>query len=101
MIVSTRTRRVGRFTAIACAAVLLSAQAAWAGVQPTPFRTGLFAVARGQGVRVSLVNAGEVRGIINPCVKIWDAQAQLLAETDLGRVRRGRSVSAEYLTGPG
>ena len=95
MIVSTRTRRLG-FTAIACAAVLLSAQAAWAGIQPEPFRTGLFAVARGQGVRVSLVNAGDVRGIINPCFKIWDAQARLIAETDLGRVRRGRSVSAEY-----
>ena len=91
-----KTRHIRRFTAIACAVVLLSAQAAWAGVQPTPFRTGLFAVARGQGVRVSLVNAGDVRGIITPCVKIWDAQAQLLAETDVGRVRRGHSVSASY-----
>jgi hypothetical protein len=43
---------------------LFSGSPAWAGVEPEPFRTGLFGVTAGQMIRVSVVNAG----IIQPCV---------------------------------
>jgi hypothetical protein len=39
----------------------------WAGVQPTPFRTGLFGITPGQAIRVSVLNAGNIGGTINPC----------------------------------
>ena len=42
---------------------LFSASPAWAGIEPQPFRTGLFGITAGQTIRVSVVNAG----IINPC----------------------------------
>ena len=44
-----------------------SGSPAWAGIQPTPFRTGLFGVVAGQTIRVSVVNAGGTAGIIDPC----------------------------------
>jgi hypothetical protein len=47
---------------------LVSAPPVWAGIQPQPFRTGLFGVAPGQAIRVSVLNGGE-RGVINPCVE--------------------------------
>ena len=47
--------------------VLFSGTLAWAGVQPTPFRTGLFGIAAGQAIRVSVLNAGNDGGTINPC----------------------------------
>jgi hypothetical protein len=46
---------------------VLAASQAWAGIEPTPFRTGLFGLAAGQAIRVSLLNAGNQTGIIGPC----------------------------------
>jgi hypothetical protein len=46
---------------------VVSASQAWAGINPQPFRTGLFGIAAGQAIRVSLLNAGNQAGIINPC----------------------------------
>lgn len=49
-------------------AVLLSGLPVWAGVSPQPFRTGLFGIAAGQGIRVSVLNAADDGGgTINPC----------------------------------
>ena len=45
-----------------------SVSPAWAGIDPVPFRTGLFGVVAGQTIRVSVVNAGAAAGVINPCV---------------------------------
>ena len=50
-----------------CIAALLAPPVASAGVQPDPFRTGLFGVAVGQAIRVSVLNAGNEGGIIEPC----------------------------------
>jgi hypothetical protein len=47
---------------------VLTASQAWAGINPQPFRTGLFGIAAGQAIRVSLLNAGNQAGVINPCV---------------------------------
>ena len=46
---------------------VLAVSQAWAGIQPQPFRTGLFGIAPGQAIRVSLLNAGNQGGIIEPC----------------------------------
>jgi hypothetical protein len=43
--------------------ILFSSSPAWAGINPQPFRTGLFGVTAGQTIRISVVNAG----IIEPC----------------------------------
>jgi hypothetical protein len=48
--------------------LLFSVAPGWAGVEPTPFRTGLFGVTAAQAVRVSVFSAGVAGGIINPCV---------------------------------
>jgi hypothetical protein len=47
---------------------LFSSALAWAGISPQPFRTGLFGIVAGQAIRVSVLNAGIERGVINPCV---------------------------------
>ena len=59
-------RTCRRSLGLVCAGTLL-APLAWAGVQPTPFRTGLFGITPGQAVRVSVLNAGGDGGIIGPC----------------------------------
>ena len=51
-----------------------------AGVDPQPFRTGLFGIKEGQAIRVSVLNAGEVGGIIAPCVRFLDLDGTLLLE---------------------
>ena len=61
------TRRVGRALGLVCIATLLSPSVASAGIEPEPFRTGLFGVAVGQAIRVSVLNAGNEGGIIEPC----------------------------------
>src|SRR5262245_36094029 len=64
-VVMTRTRialNVRRSLGLASIAALLAAPHAWAGIEPTPFRTGLFGVMAGQTIRVSVLNAGEARG---------------------------------------
>jgi hypothetical protein len=85
---------------LACLAVVLSGQLAWAGIEPTPFRTGLFGVVAGQTVRVSIVNAGDAAGIINPCMRIWSAAGVLLAETDGGPLPTGVGTFADFILTP-
>ena len=46
---------------------VLATSQAWAGIEPQPFRTGLFGIAAGQAIRVSVLNAGVAGGVINPC----------------------------------
>jgi hypothetical protein len=58
-------RRTG--IALVCVGTVLAPALASAGITPTPFRTGLFGIATGQAVRVSVLNAGEVGGTVNPC----------------------------------
>jgi hypothetical protein len=64
---------------------LLSAAPAWAGIAPVPFRTGLFGVAPGQAIRVSLLNGGD-RGIINPCFEPTTAIAAVRIRGQRGGV---------------
>ena len=85
---------------LACIAAVLSAQLAWAGVEPQPFRTGLFGVVAGQTVRVSIVNAGGAAGVINPCFRIWSAAGVLLAETDGGPLPGGVGTFADFILTP-
>ncbi len=85
-----------RLVVATCFTILFSTSALRAGIEPTPFRTGLFSVADGQGVRISIVNAGNSRSVINPCFKIWDIAGRVLAETDAGRIRGGRGASAAF-----
>jgi len=84
------TLYIRRLITVTCVATLLSPSTAWAGIEPTPFRTGLFSIARGQGVRISIVNAGNARSIINPCVMVWSIEGRVLGMTDFGPIRGGR-----------
>jgi hypothetical protein len=52
---------------LAITLVTLFSRTARAGVEPQPFRTGLFGITPGQAIRVSVLNAGNIGGIINPC----------------------------------
>jgi hypothetical protein len=52
---------------ITCFVTLFWGTLASAGIDPTPFKTGLFGIAPGQAVRVSVLNAGEAGGVIDPC----------------------------------
>jgi hypothetical protein len=61
-----RPRLISSVLTVAIAAVPFSANLL-AGIDPEPFRTGLFGVAAGQAIRVSVLNAGTVGGIA-PCV---------------------------------
>ena len=65
--VDNAVRHCRRLLACGCIGLLLAVPRAWAGVQPTPFRTGLFGITTGQAVRVSVFNAGNEGGTVNPC----------------------------------
>ena len=56
-----------RISAWGCIQLLLAVPPAWAGINPQPFRTGLFGITPGQAVRVSVLNAGSDGGTVNPC----------------------------------
>lgn len=58
----------------------LLAASAWAGIQPEPFRIGLFDVTAGQSIQISILNAGGEAGGIAPCYHVWDAAGTLLLE---------------------
>jgi hypothetical protein len=75
---------------------LVSGSPAWAGAGPTPFRTGLFGVTAGQSVRISVLNAGDARGVINPCFKIWDVAGRLLFETKAERLEGGLGTFVDF-----
>lgn len=85
-----------RQTGAAALLVSLAAALAWAGVSPQPFRTGLFGVTAGQTIRVSVLNAGHARGIITPCVKIWDMEGNLLFESDGQPVSKGTGTFVDF-----
>lgn len=76
-------------------APLLTAPA-WAGIQPEPFRTGLFGVTAGQSIRISILNAGDAGGVINPCFHVWDAAGVLLLEVDGGPLPGGRGTFVDF-----
>src|SRR5262245_7427857 len=76
--------------------LLLGAGTASAGIGPVPFRTGLFGVTAGQKVRVSVLNTGAEKAIINPCFKVWDAAGTLLFESDAGPLPGGAATFADF-----
>ena len=63
-----KRRRLAKSVLATFLVAQFSGSPAWAGIQPEPFRTGLFGVAAGQAIRVSVVNAGGAAGILVPCV---------------------------------
>jgi hypothetical protein len=62
-------RPFARSVLITSLVALLSVPPAWAGINPQPFRTGLFGVTAGQTVRVSVLNAGDDE-LANPCFQM-------------------------------
>jgi hypothetical protein len=89
-------RSIFRWLAATCLATFLPGAVAWAGVDPQPFRTGLFGVTGGQTIRISIVNAGAARGIIEPCFRVWDAAGTLLFETDGGPLPGGVGTFVDF-----
>jgi hypothetical protein len=79
---------------------LVAVQSAWAGIDPQPFRTGLFGVTAGQSIRISIVNAGAAGGVINPCVHVWDASGALLVEIAPGPILEGRGTFVDFTPAP-
>jgi hypothetical protein len=86
--------------------VLAAPSLGWAGITPTPFRTGLFGITPGQAIRVSVLNAGNDGGIINPCmnpdlagfvVKISGLAGQVLFESRGKAVPEGRGAFADFV----
>jgi hypothetical protein len=94
------TRSVRRLLGLACIAALLPAPLAWAGIDPEPFRTGLFGVAAGQSVRISVLNTGGARGVINPCFRIRDAAGRLLFEKEGDRLEGGLGTFVDFVPIP-
>jgi hypothetical protein len=96
--------RLLQVTLAACAAAVvclaLYVRPAWAGVEPEPFRTGLFGIAPGQAVRISVLNTGEASGTINPCVRVSDAAGRLLVDTDSGPVMGGTGTFVDFTPVP-
>src|SRR5687768_1839787 len=80
-------RKLSRVLIVLCTLAVASPPAAWAGIGPTPFRSGLFGVTPEQSIRISVLNAGEARGTIAAYVRILDLAGTVLAE------RRGRTLS--------
>jgi hypothetical protein len=86
--------------------VLLFGQVAWAGVDPEPFRTGLFGITASQAVRVSVLNVGIEGGIINPCmvpeplvakVAIRGLDGATLFESLTGRLLAGTGAFVDFV----
>ena len=90
------TWSIARTLAAAGLVAFLPGTAANMGVDPTPFRTGFFGVAAGQTIRMSIVNAGDAQGTINPCVRVWDAEGRLLFELDAGLVSPGLGTFVDF-----
>jgi hypothetical protein len=93
---------------LACVGAVL-APPAWAGVTPTPFRTGLFGITPGQAIRVSVLNAGDLGGIITPCfnpalagfvVKLSTPAGGVLFESPHKALREGTGAFADFTPTP-
>ena len=80
--------------------LLFSGPLAWAGIDPQPFRTGLFGITAGQAIRVSFLNAGGEGGVINPCVNPGSLVAAV-AIRDLGGALLFQSRTKPVLDGAG
>ena len=97
------TARLGavRTLAAACLVTFLAVPPAWAGIQPQPFRTGLFGVTAGHSIRISILNAGETGGVIDPCFRVLDATGALLSEVDGGPLAGGAATFIDFIATPG
>ena len=67
-----------------------------AGIEPEPFRTGLFGVAEGQAIRMNVLNAGDDGGTINPCFHVFDLDGTLLFELEAGPLPAGAGVFTDF-----
>jgi hypothetical protein len=94
-----------RYLGLVSIGVLLAPTLTWAGVDPTPFRTGLFGITPGQAVRVSVLNAGNEGGTINPCfnpalagfvVKLSSPAGRVLFESPHKALPVGRGAFADF-----
>ncbi len=88
--------RVARTLGAACLVTFLTVPAAWASIQPTPFRTSLFGVTVEQAIRISVLNAADIRGIIEPCARVVDAAGNLLVKMDAGPVPAGAGAFFDF-----
>ena len=85
---------------------LLSGPRASAGIEPQPFMTGLFGIAVGQAIRVSVLNTGVERGIIEPCVSpeplvaavvVRDLRGAPLFETPTEKLLAGMGTVVDFV----
>lgn len=83
--------------AVACLITLLHVPLASAGIQPEPFRTGLFGVTVGQSIRISVLNAGAAGGVIDPCFHVLDATGALLFEIAGGPLGNGAGTFVDVM----
>jgi len=81
---------------------LFSGSPVWAGIDPQPFRTGLFGVTAGQTIRVSVANAA---GVFNACftpevlvsaVRFRDLAGALLFESKGEVLTDGMGMSVDF-----
>jgi hypothetical protein len=98
-----------RYLGLVSIGVLLAPTLAGAGVSPQPFRTGLFGITAGQAVRVSVLNAGNVGGVINPCirpdlagfvVKLTGPSGRVLFESPHKALPEGRGAFTDFVPIP-
>jgi hypothetical protein len=91
---------------LAIALVALFSSAARAGVNPQPFRTGLFGITAGQAIRVSVLNAGSDGGTINPCfnpnltgfvVKVSGPAGRVLFESQHKALSQGTGAFTDFV----
>ena len=103
--VDSAVRHRRRISAWGCIGLLLAVPPAWAGVNPQPFRTGLFGITPGQAVRVSVLNAGGEVGTIGPCfnphldgfvVKISGPAGRVLFESHHKTLRQGVGTFTDF-----
>jgi hypothetical protein len=91
----------GRRIACAVTAVALLASVAVsptsAKIQPTPFRTGLFGITPGQGVRVSVFNGGATEKILLPAIRLFTPDGKKLFEAAAQKVIDGTGVFVDYI----
>ena len=87
---------IARTLAAASLVTFLPATGAKMGIQPEPFMTGFFGVTAGQTIRLSLVNAGDAKGVIGPCFRVWDADGRLLFQYDAGQVGPGLGTFVDF-----
>ena len=102
-------RRTFVTSVLAITLVAIFSTAARAGINPQPFRTGLFGIAPGQAVRVSVLNMANVGGIIAPCmspdlagfvVRIASPAGRLLFESHHKALATGIGTFTDFVPVP-